>query len=60
MLKSAGAEEELATARISAVHTLGLTESSKLASATSFEQALNLRALEYCEAAGFPVDWDKA
>lgn len=59
MLKSAGVDEKLASARINAVHTLGLQESTKVASAQSTEQALTLRALEYCESAGFPVDWSK-
>lgn len=60
LLKSAGVTEDLAFARINAVHTLGLGDSTKIASADSFERGLTLRALEYCEAAGFPVDWSQA
>lgn len=60
LLKQAGVDEQVAVSRINAVHTLGVGESTKVASSASFEQAVHLRALEYCEAAGFPVDWNKA
>lgn len=60
MLKQAGQDEKTAHARISAVFTLGLQETAKIASATTPEAALTLRALEFCEAAGYPVDWTKA
>lgn len=59
MLKSAGHNGDVALARVSAVHTLGLQESAKIASANTPDTALALRALEYCEAAGYPVDWTK-
>ena len=48
---------KVAAERISAVHTLGLRESEKVASAESAEMAVGLRALEYLEAAGYPVTW---
>lgn len=57
MLKSAGVDENLAYARVNAAYTLGLPESVKMASASSPEQAAELRALEICERAGFQVDW---
>lgn len=60
MLKQAGVDEQLAISRINAVHTLGVGESTKVAAAGNFDQAVYFRALEYCEAAGFPVDWNKA
>lgn len=58
LLKEAGINSDLAVARINAVYTLGLEASTKIASATSTEAAINVRALEYCEAAGFPVNWE--
>lgn len=60
LLKEAGVGPDVATARINAVYTLGLAESTKIASADSFDRAVTLRALEFCESAGFPVDWSKA
>jgi hypothetical protein len=60
LLKGAGMDAELARSRVGAVYTLGLGESTKIASAESFERAIVLRALEFCEAAGAPVDWSKA
>lgn len=57
MLKQAGVNEEVAFARVNAVYTLGLPESVKMASATSEAKALEYRALEICDAAGFQVDW---
>lgn len=54
---AAGLDPEVAAERISAVATLGLEESSKLAS--TVEQQVNIRALEYLEAAGYPVTWDE-
>lgn len=60
MLKQAGQDEGVAHARISAVFTLGLPETAKIAAASTPDAALTLRALEFCEAAGYPVDWTKA
>jgi len=50
-------DEETAADRISAVSTLGLGESTKVASAANADQAVEVRALEYLEAAGYPVTW---
>lgn len=60
MLKAAGVDPQLAYDRINAVHTLGVPDGQKVASAASLEDAVRVRALEYCEAAGFPVDWTQA
>lgn len=60
MLKAAGCDPELAFNKVNAAYTLGLAESTKLASAGTQEQALHVRALEICESAGFPVDWTAA
>jgi hypothetical protein len=60
MLKQAGQDGDVAQARVSAVFTLGLQESAKTAAASTPDAALTLRALEFCEAAGYPVDWTKA
>jgi hypothetical protein len=58
--KEAGADvydlEEVAR-RVDAVDTLGLAESVKVASAENAEQAVEVRALEYLEAAGLPITW---
>lgn len=60
LLKQAGVDADVATARVNAAYILGLPESEKIASANNFEQAVYYRALEFCEKAGFPVDWSKA
>ena len=57
LLKQAQVDEDVAYARVNAVWTLGLPESTKMASATSEAKALEYRALEICDAAGFQVDW---
>lgn len=57
LLKQAGTDGSVAVARINAVYTLGLPESTKIASQTSTEEAIHVRALEYCEAAGYQVNW---
>jgi hypothetical protein len=57
LLKTAGVNADLATARINAVHVLGVPDGAKVASAANLDAAVHVRALEYCEAAGFPVDW---
>jgi hypothetical protein len=57
MLKQAEYDENLAFQRIQAVFTLGLAESTKIASVADPDTALTVRAYEFCEAAGFPVDW---
>lgn len=48
---------KIAAERVAAVHTLGLSESAKVASAETVEAAVAIRALEYLDAAGYPVQW---
>lgn len=57
LLKEAGVNEELAHARINAVYVLGLEDSEKVASAPTHQDAVHIRALEFCERAGFEVNW---
>jgi len=60
MLKEAGVAADIAVARINAVHVLGVPDGTKVASAANLEAAVHVRALEYCEAAGFAVDWTQS
>lgn len=60
LLKSASVDPDLAVERVQAVFTLGLGESTKIATIADPDGALTVRALEFCEAAGFEVDWTKA
>lgn len=48
-----------AVARLNALLTLGVEESSKIASAQNFEGALDIRALELLELAGYPIVWNE-
>lgn len=48
---------KIAADRLAAVATLTLPESEKVASATDAETGLSIRALEYLEQAGYPVNW---
>jgi hypothetical protein len=50
-------DEKDAATKIAAVHTKGLGESMKVASAVDHKAAVEVRALETLEAAGFPVEW---
>jgi hypothetical protein len=52
-------DEKDAATKIAQVHTKGLGESIKVASAPDHKVAVEVRALETLEAAGFPVDWGK-
>lgn len=52
-----GWDVDEAAQRVNAVATLGLDASDKIASATDSEGAVQIRALEYLEAAGYPVSW---
>jgi hypothetical protein len=55
-----GWNEQQAAQRLEALFTLGLLPAmSKTASATTYPQALNIRALELLEAASYPIDWSK-
>jgi len=58
--KEAGVDVDVAIARTQAVATLGSLEGqeSKTASTTNLDDAVHVRALEYLEAAGYPVKWD--
>lgn len=53
-------DDQMAFNRINAVYVLGLPESVKIASVSNVNDALHLRALEFCEAAGFQVAWPQA
>lgn len=57
--KAAEYNPEVAQQRVSAVYTLGLGETEKIASVQNVDQALHIRGLEYLEAAGYPVNWDE-
>ena len=59
MLKAAEYDPKLSFDRIQAVLTLGLPESEKIASVATPDAALAILAYEFCEAAGFEVDWSK-
>lgn len=48
---------KVAADRLAAVATLGLSETEKVASAANAEIGTHIRALEYLEAAGYPVNW---
>lgn len=50
-----GFDPEEAADRVTAVNTLGLQESTKVAS--TLDQQVEVRALEFLEAAGYPVEW---
>jgi hypothetical protein len=45
--------------KLEALFTLGVTESTKVASAENQEQALELRALELLEQVGYPITWQE-
>lgn len=62
MAKHAGYDEEEAFNRVNAVYVLGLDdENTKVAHANGdYNKGVHLRALEYLEAGGYPVDWDQA
>lgn len=50
-----GYDLEVVAEKLAAVHTLGLNDSDKLAA--TVDQQVEIRALEYLEAAGYPVEW---
>lgn len=52
-----GYDVKVAAERISAVHTLGIDDDTKIASAADGDAAITIRALEYLERAGYPVNW---
>lgn len=55
---SAGWDLDEASDRVSAVMTLGVDESEKIAYAQDLETAVDVRSLELLEAAGYPVNWN--
>ena len=57
MAKEAGYNVDEASQKVQAVRTLGLQDSEKVASVQNFEDGVHVRALEYLESAGYPVDW---
>lgn len=50
-------DEKTAAEKIAQVHTKGMADSIKVASAPDHKVAIELRALETLEAAGYPVEW---
>lgn len=60
LLKTAGIDEETAFNKVNAAFILGFKETTKVAASMTDEQALQVRALEICEAAGYPVTWNQA
>lgn len=50
-------DEKTAAEKIAAVHVKGLADSGKTASAPDYKAAVEIRALETLEAAGYPVNW---
>ncbi len=60
MLKQAGYAADASFTAVDSVYRQGLADSTKIASAGSFDRAVHLRALEFCEAAGAKIDWNKA
>lgn len=61
LVKKAGNfDVAVAQSKIAAVLTLGAKESTKIASAPSFDAGLEIRALELLEQAGYPVNWGEA
>lgn len=60
LLKAASVDPQLAFDKVNAVYVLGLSESTKIASAPDLKTGIHVRALEICEAAGFPVEWPSA
>lgn len=55
-----GFDPAQAQRKVAAVAELGLLgESTKIASAPTVDEAVSIRALEYLEAAGYPVTWNQ-
>jgi hypothetical protein len=57
MASDHGLDPKEAAQKIAAIFTLGVKESTKLASAPNYETGLEIRALELLEQAGYPVKW---
>lgn len=58
LVTEAGFDAEQADSLLSSVYNLGLGESEKVASADDADAAVAVRALEFAEAAGYPVTWE--
>lgn len=59
LAKEAGLDAELAAKRVDAVLTLGgPAASEKVASASNLQETVHIRALEFLETAGYPVNWE--
>lgn len=56
---AAGYDEDQAYELVSAIYTLGLEETEKVAYVQDTDDAIHIRALEYLEAAEYPVNWDE-
>lgn len=59
LANASGFDVKEAAARVSAVATLGIGESTKIAAAQDVAGATEIRALEFLEAAGYPVTWEQ-
>lgn len=57
-IAEAGWDTDEGAERLTAVLTLGVGESTKIAQATSTEEAVGIRSLELLETAGYPVEWE--
>lgn len=57
--EAAGYDVDEAVERVSAVFTLGLNESEKIAYVNDIDTATHVRALEFLEAASYPVNWEE-
>lgn len=55
---AAGWDADEAGSRIAAIMVLGPADSEKVASATGVDQAVDIRAAELLEMAGYPVNWE--
>jgi hypothetical protein len=56
---AAGYDADEALQRVNAVYILGLGESEKVGHIERTDDALHVRALEYLESAGYPVNWQE-
>jgi hypothetical protein len=57
--KQANFDSDQAASLVGAVYTLGLAESEKTAQVQDVDSAIHVRALEYLERAGYPVNWEE-
>jgi hypothetical protein len=57
---AAGFDVDEAAERVAAALTLGIEDSAKIAAANDVDAAVDIRALEMLDAAGYPVTWNAA